>query len=166
MIKDTADDRERQLALKLWVVMARAFRAIQAHAVADQDRHDLSEGEFAVLEALYHKGPMLLNEVQRKVLVSSGGITYLIDRLARKGLVERRPCASDRRAMYAALTGEGERLIAGIFPGHAAAIAHAASALDADEKARLIELVKKLGHGADALAPLAEAAEAAAVQDG
>lgn len=148
VINDAAmTDQDR--ALKLWVVLARAFRSIQAHAVTDQDRHELSEGEFAVLEALYHKGPMLLNEVQKKVLVSSGGITYLIDRLAKKGLVERRPCASDRRAIYAALTGEGERLIGRIFPAHAEAIEHAMAGLSSGEKDQAIELLRRLGRAAE-----------------
>ena len=51
--------------------------------------------------------------------MSSGGITYLVDRLEQKGLVERQDCPGDRRARYAALTPEGERVIGRIFPGHA-----------------------------------------------
>lgn len=141
---------DREIALKLWVVLTRAYQAVQRHAEADQERSSLSEGEFAVLEVLYHKGPMLLVEVQRRVLVSSGGITYLVDRLVRKGLVERRPCATDRRAAYATLTPEGERLIAGIFPEHAEAIVHAAAGLTDTEKRQAIKLLKKLGlHAAD-----------------
>ena len=147
---------DRQLALKLWVVLTRAYQSVQRHAQADQARHDLSEGEFAVLEVLYHKGSMLLVEVQRRVLVSSGGITYLVDRLVRKGLVERRPCTHDRRASYAALTAAGERLIGDIFPAHADAIAHATASLTESEMRQAVRLLKKLGHGAAGRAPLAE----------
>ncbi|HUF14112.1 MAG TPA: MarR family transcriptional regulator [Longimicrobiales bacterium] len=136
---------DNELPLKLWVVLARAAAAVRRHAVADQERHGLSEGEFAVLEALYHKGPMLLVEVQRKILVSSGGITYLVDRLAGKGLAERRPCATDRRASYAALTKEGERLIRSIFPAHGQAIARAVSGLTDAEKRQAVKLLRKLG---------------------
>ena len=152
---------DNQLALKLWIVLARSFNAVQRHATADQERHGLSEGEFAVLEALYHKGPMLLVEVQRKVLVSSGGITYLVDRLGRKGLVERRPCATDRRASYAALTDAGERLIESIFPAHADAIAHAVSGLTDSEKRQAAKLLRKLGLWAASADPLAETAASA-----
>ena len=153
---------DRDLALKLWVVLSRAFQAVQNHAVADQERHELSEGEFAVLEVLFHKGPMLLVEVQRRVLVSSGGITYLVDRLVRKGLVERRPCSHDRRASYAALTASGEGLIASIFPAHADAITHAAAGLTDAEKRQAIRLLKKLGMHAAGTPPLEPAAEPAA----
>ncbi|HEX6587376.1 MAG TPA: MarR family transcriptional regulator [Longimicrobiales bacterium] len=152
---------ERELALKLWVVLTRAYQAVQRHAAADQERSTLSEGEFAVLDVLYHKGPMLLVEVQRRVLVSSGGITYLVDRLVRKGLVERRPCSHDRRASYAALTAAGTEVMSRIFPEHAEAIAHATAGLTAAEKRQAIELLKKLGHQAAEAAPLRSADDAA-----
>lgn len=146
---------DRDLALRLWVVLIRAHAAVQRHALADQERHCLSEGEFAVLEVLLHKGPLMLVELQRKVLVSSGGITYLVDRLERKGLVERRACATDRRVSYAALTEAGERLIADIFPAHAEAMTHATAGLTDAEKRQALRLLKKLGLAAAEAAPLA-----------
>ena len=136
---------EEALALKLWVVLSRARSAVADVSEADIGRHDLSPGEFAILEALYHKGPLLLGEVQRKILASSGGVTYLVDRLAQQGLVERRECATDRRARYAALTPAGVDLMERIFPPHAQAITEVMSALDADEKKQAIALLKKLG---------------------
>ena len=143
---------ERELpdspALKLWVVMARAHVAVQTHAAADIARHDLTLAEFGILEALYHRGPMLLGEVQRRILVSSGGITFLVDRLAAKGYVERRACETDRRARYAVLTSSGERLIADIFPAHAEAIERAMAGLSVEEQRQTIELLKKLGKAA------------------
>jgi MarR family 2-MHQ and catechol resistance regulon transcriptional repressor len=86
--------------------------------------------------------------VQKKILVSSGGITYLVDRLERKGLVERRQCPEDRRARYAALTTEGEALIQRIFPEHARALEQALSGLDPAEKEEAIRLLRKLGRRA------------------
>jgi MarR family transcriptional regulator, 2-MHQ and catechol-resistance regulon repressor len=153
MTEKTAADEGRDLALKLWVVLARAFDAIQNHARADVARHDLTLAEFAVLEVLHHKGPLLLGEVQRKILVSSGGITYLVDRLAKRGLVERRPCPTDRRAAYAALTPEGEALIRRIFPEHARVLERALAGLDSEEKAEAIRLLRRLGKAAAELEP-------------
>src|SRR6185503_13192975 len=91
-------------ALKLWVVLARAYASVAQRASEDVARHGLTLAEFAVLEALYHKGPLLLGEVQKKILVSSGGVTYLVDRLEERGLVRRKLCPEDRRARYAELT--------------------------------------------------------------
>jgi MarR family 2-MHQ and catechol resistance regulon transcriptional repressor len=135
--------------LKLWVVLSRAHAAVSRCVEADIARHGLSPGEFAILEVLYHKGPLLLGEVQRKILVSSGGVTYLVDRMAKQGLVERRDCPNDRRARFAALTAEGTALMDGIFPRHAEAIVEAVSGLDDDEKALATALLKKLGKAAE-----------------
>lgn len=143
----------RDQALKLWVVLSRAAAAVERHARADIGRHGLTPAEFGALEALYHRGPMLLGEVKAKILVSSGGITYVIDRLEAKGLVERRDCPEDRRASYAALTPEGEALIARIFPQHARCMEHALSGLDESRKAEAIELLRALGREAARLEP-------------
>ena len=146
--------KNRALSLKLWVVLARAHAAVEAHAAAQVARHDLTLTEFGILEALFHKGPMLLGEVQRRILVSSGGITYLVDRLEKRGLVERRACTEDRRARYAALTEAGEALIEQIFPEHAACIEHALSGLKRKEKQMAVDLLRTLGRTAVEQAPL------------
>lgn len=138
-------------SLHLFVVLSRASASLHAHTKADIESHGLTQTEFAILEALYHKGPMLLGEVQKKILVSSGGITFLIDKLAKRGLVQRRECEEDRRARWAELTDAGRDLIADIFPGHADVIRRAASGLTPAEQRTLIGLLKKLGHSAEAL---------------
>lgn len=142
---------EQASSLRLWVIMSRAYAAIAEHASADVARHGLTIAEFAIIEVLYHRGPMLLGEVQRKILVSSGGITFLVDRLTAKGLVERRTCTSDRRARYAALTPKGEALVAEIFPEHATAITHAMQALTPEEQNVAADLLRTLGRSAAAL---------------
>lgn len=138
-------------ALKLWVVLARAQATIAARDQRSLDHHKLSRGEFGVLDALFFKGPLLLGDLQRKILVSSGGITYLVDRLEKRGLVERHPSPDDRRAVYAAMTAAGEAFFREIFPRHAAGLAESLSPLDPEEQTELRRLLKKLGTGAAAL---------------
>ena len=135
-------------ALKLWVVLSRAQAAIEVRAAADIARHGLTLAEFGVLEALYHKGRMLLGEVQRSLLVSSGGVTYLVDRLEKRGWVRREACPDDRRARYAALTAAGEVFVREAFPAHAAAVMAAMRGLTRDEQLAAIALVRRLGRGA------------------
>lgn len=147
----SAADQAR--ALKLWVVLARAHAAVVAHVEAHVARHGLTVAEFGVLEALYHKGPLLLGDVQRKILVSSGGVTFLVDRLAAKGLVERQVCEEDRRARYAALTKDGEKLMRRIFPEHAAMLERALGALHEDEQQEATALLRRLGLAAAELDP-------------
>lgn len=141
---------EQQVALKLWVTLARAYAAVNEHAINDVRGEGLSIGEFAVLELLYHRGQTLLGEIQKRILVSSGGITFLVDRLVEKGLVERRDCPDDRRARYAALTREGTRVMRKIFPRHAARIAQAMQGLDEREQRDATRLLKQLGLAAAA----------------
>src|ERR1035437_7836636 len=117
-----AADLPTATALKLWVVLSRSHDALVQVLKADIERHDLTLAEFAVMEALYHKGPQLLGEIQKKILVSSGGMTFLVDRLGKRGLVRGAASPSDRRAGYAIVRGKGEGLIRDIFPEHAAAI--------------------------------------------
>jgi MarR family 2-MHQ and catechol resistance regulon transcriptional repressor len=143
-------------ALKLWVVLSRAHAAVAEHSQADIARHGLTPMEFGILEALHHKGPMLLGEVQKKILVTSGGVTYLVDRLAAKGLVERQRCDRDRRAYYAALTPAGQELIREIFPKHAEAIRLAMAGLTEQEKDEAIRLVRTLGRAAGEASPSAD----------
>jgi MarR family transcriptional regulator, 2-MHQ and catechol-resistance regulon repressor len=144
-LKETSTTEDRARALKLWVVFNRAFNAVRKHLEASVNSHGLTDGEFGVLEVLFHKGPLLLGEVQKKILASSGGVTYLVDRLEKKGLVRRDPCPSDRRALYAVLTPEGEAVIKDIFPRHAKAIERALSGLTAKDQEALTELLREMG---------------------
>ena len=143
--RPTPDDAP---ALHLWVVLARAFRAIEAHAAADAARHELTLAEFGILEALWHKGPLLLGELGQTILVSSGGITFLVDRLERRGLVARQECEADRRARYAVLTREGEKLVQRIFPEHSRRIQEVLAGLDPAAQLQAAEMLKQLGRHA------------------
>ena len=132
-------------ALRLWVRLARAFRAIEAVAARDAARHGLTLAEFGMLEALYHLGPMPLGEVQRRILVSSGGVTYLADSLESRGLVRREPANRDRRIRIATLTDEGREMIEKIFPEHAARLEEAMAGLSPEEQERAATLIRRLG---------------------
>ena len=145
-----SSDRKQEIALKLWVVLARAFSAVADSIAEDVQESGITSTEFGILEVLYHKGPMLLGEVQRKILVTSGGITYLVDRLVAKGLVKREECPEDRRARYAVLTPTGQALIKRIFPVHAARIEQVVSGLTTAEQREVTVLLRKLGLAAAA----------------
>ena len=141
----------QQRALMLFVVLSRAFNSVTARVLREHGNHDLTPTEFGILEALHHKGPLLLGELQKKILLTSGGVTYTVDRLVERGLVERRDCPTDRRARFAALTPAGEALIARIFPRHAKVIEETMSGLSAAEQEALTGLLRRLGLSAAAL---------------
>lgn len=145
-------DPSTATALKLWVILARAYQSAAELSRIDIAKHGLTPAEFAIVEALHHKGPMLLGEVQRKALVSSGGTTFLVDRLEKRGLVERRSCPTDRRARYAALTAAGTDLMRRTFPAHASAMHEAMAGLAVTEQKAAIALLRRLGLAAAARA--------------
>jgi len=134
--------------LKLWVVLARAFDAVEHHSRASIARFGLGTTEFGVLEVLHHKGELPVCEVQRRILVESSSTTYVVDKLVKRGLVRRRHSKADRREVLLALTPAGRRLIQAIFPTHAAAMRQAVAALPPREQAQAVRLLRALGLGA------------------
>lgn len=142
------DDRE--LSLKILVVLSKAYKVITDRAVKSMKKNGLSENEFIVLELLYHKGRFPLQQIGEKILVTSGGITYTIDKLDSKGYLKRVSCPEDRRITYAEITDEGTKLIENIFPAHAEVIQSMMKDLTIEEKQMTITLLKKLGLSAQA----------------
>jgi len=134
----------------LWLVLMKAYRSMAGHAQRSIAAHDIGLSDFAILEALLHKGPMLVNEIGRRIQLTSGSITTAIDRLEARGLVERSADAGDRRVKKVALTRSGRALITRIFDKHKADLDDAADGLTRAERETLIALLKKLGMTADA----------------
>lgn len=140
-----SDTPQRDPALELFLVLSRASTWVNAHAVRDIRCYGLNPTEFGILEVLYHKGPLPLQQLGEKILISSGNITYAVDKLAQKQWLVRRPSPHDRRVIFAELTPQGRDLMAGLFPTHAEAIRQAVSGLSPEEQAQARHLLKKLG---------------------
>ena len=137
----------------VFLVLWKAARAVQAYAEKSVSELELCGSDFAVLEALLHKGPLPVNEIGKKVLLTSGSITVAVDRLETKKLVERRPHGTDRRARMVHLTKEGRKLITRAYSDHAGDMERLASAsLTRAERKTLISLLKKIGYKAAAVA--------------
>jgi len=130
--------------VRLWLLLWKATRAQEAHARRSVEAMGLCLSDFGALEALLHKGPLPVNELGRKILVSSGSITAAVDRLERQGLVERRDSPTDRRSRIAHLTEKGTTLIRRLFAEHARDMEKAFSCLDRQEKDALATLLAKL----------------------
>src|ERR1700730_12587800 len=133
----------------VFLVLWKAASAVRSYAEEGISELERCGSDFAVLEALLHKGPLPVNEIGKKVLLTSGSITVAIDRLETKGLVERRAHGTDRRARIVHLTKEGRKLITRAYADHAADLERLASvSLTRAERATLIRLLKKIGYEA------------------
>jgi MarR family 2-MHQ and catechol resistance regulon transcriptional repressor len=130
----------------LWIVLARCYRAVSQIAERSIAEAGLGLSDFATLEALLHKGPLTITEIQAKVLLASGSMTAAVDRLEKKGLLVRRNTPADRRAKVLELTPEGKCVVEAAFERHSAELEAAMAILNAQEKRQLHGLLKKLGH--------------------
>ena len=139
-------NNETEKSLKLFIVLSRAYRAVNEKVNKVIQRNGLNPTEFAVLELLYHKGEQPLQQIGGKILLASGSITYVVDKLEEKGYLNRVACPKDRRVTYAKISEDGRKLIEEIFPEHSALIHELMDSLNDDEKDTAIQLLKKLGH--------------------
>jgi MarR family 2-MHQ and catechol resistance regulon transcriptional repressor len=90
-----------------------------------------------------------VNVLGRKLLLTSGSITTAVDRLVERGLVHRTDDPGDRRVRLVALTTAGRRLIKPAFARHRSDLDDVVAVLAPRERATLVTLLRKLGHGAD-----------------
>ena len=104
--------------LKLVIAIARTYNQLFTKIEESLKPEGVTTTEFGVLEHLYHKGKQPVQNIAEKILVTSGTITYIIDKLEKRGLVERIRCVEDKRVFYVTLTPEGENLISGVFKRH------------------------------------------------
>jgi MarR family 2-MHQ and catechol resistance regulon transcriptional repressor len=133
----------------VWLLLMKAHRSLERHAIRSIEALDMCFSDFAVLELLLHKGPQPVNAIGRRVSLTSGSITTAIDRLEARGLVERGFDPDDRRARIVSLTRPGTTRIREVFVLHERAMDRAAAGLTKTERDALARLLKKLGTSAD-----------------
>ncbi|ALS78113.1 MULTISPECIES: MarR family transcriptional regulator [Planococcus] len=138
-------NEEIKQSLKLFIVLSRAHKAITEQTNQFFQASGVNPTEFAVLELLYHKGKQPLQKIGGKILLASGSITYVIDKLEKRGYITRVNCPSDRRITYAEISAQGKEFMAQIFPEHEKKLHELTEALSNEEKEQAIELMKKLG---------------------
>ncbi len=164
------DDAQVAEALRAYVKLLRAGKAVLARVEPRLAAAGLTPTQLGVLEAILHKGPLTQRELGRKVLTSAGNMTDVVDKLEARGLVRRTRSPRDRRIVPVALTLGGQALIQGLFPRHARDIAAAMGGLSCAELRVLGGLLRKLGlaaagEGDPRASPLAREATASHLAD-
>ena len=134
-----------QEAVRAYVKLLRASRAVVLRVEKLLAAHDLTTTQLGVLEAILHKGPLTHRELGRKVLTSAGNMTDVVDKLQGRGLVRRVRDPLDRRLVRVELTEPGLALIRSLFPRHAADISRAMAGLTPAELRQLGDLLRRLG---------------------
>ncbi|WP_067726627.1 MarR family winged helix-turn-helix transcriptional regulator [Oceanobacillus damuensis] len=136
-------------SLKAFVVLMKASKTLEKITKKDISSHGMRTSDFTILEALYHKGRQTIREISEAVLINTGSITYVIDKLESKGLLERSDCPDDRRVVYIQLTNKGKELMDEIFPKHQKVIEEIFEDVSTEDKQVLIDVLKKIGNKGD-----------------
>lgn len=137
------------IRLLLW----KAAKAVEKVDRAGIARTGLGLSDFAIMEVLLHKGPLPINHIGDKVLLTSGSMTAAVRRMENKGLVTRIQDPSDGRCFYVHLTGKGRQTIQTAYARHEKNLETIAGVLSGSERRELARLLKKIGLHAEALEP-------------
>jgi DNA-binding MarR family transcriptional regulator len=112
---DLDDDRFTAVGL-----FAEAYTGLTARFAAQFEEHRLSAVEFEVLMRLARSpgNRLRMTDLAGQTSLSTSGVTRVVDRMDRDGLVRREACASDRRSSYAVITDAGRTRLDETLPGH------------------------------------------------
>ncbi len=148
----TATFTSMESGARIRLILSRAAKAMDAADRMLISQSGLNISDFGILEALFHKGPMPINTIGEKVLLTSGSMTTAANRLEKKGLITRIKDPSDGRCFYLHLTKPGRQLIKRVFEEHSQNLEEMAKVLTAAERSHLVKLLKKIGQHAQDIA--------------
>ena len=119
VVKETLSKRR----VRLWIRLLRITRVTESHLREFLRAHESTMPRFDVMAALHRAdGELTMTELSRRLLVSNGNTTTVIDRLELDGLVQRTPSTADRRIINVALTPAGRRQFTKLAAEHEAQV--------------------------------------------
>ena len=133
------------------LILGKASKVIEQFDRESIAKTGLSLSDFTILEALLHKGPLPVNTLGKKVLLTSGSMTAAVNRLEKKGFVKRIQDPSDGRFFYVHLTKKGHNTIKDAYAKHERRLEKIAGILSNRERTELVRLLKKIGLFAQSL---------------
>lgn len=134
-------------SIKFMIVMNKMMSSLSHKLKPHFKSLDIHETEFFVLFALDSNGAMTIQDIGAKIDMTSGTMTYVIDKLEKKGYIKRVRCSEDRRRIYIELTEVGLTFWKKIIVEHMKQMENSFSHMTEEEMLQLIELMKKVGKG-------------------
>ena len=131
------------------LVFGKANKAIEAVDRKSISHTGLNITDFMILEALLHKGPLPINEIGKKILLTSGSMTAAVDRLSERKLIERVQDPLDRRRFFLNLTKTGLKLIRSAYRIHRENLVKMFECLNDEERTEFVRLLRKVGYHAE-----------------
>lgn len=130
---------------KLIIALSRALQTIHKKSEVLFRQKGLTMAQFAVLEALLHKGDLTIGALIDAVLSSSGNMTVVVRNLEQHGWVQRIENPADRRSFLISLTDTGRALIEEVFTEHMLLVEDSLSPLTTVERETVTTILRKLG---------------------
>ncbi|MBV7508657.1 MarR family transcriptional regulator [Bacillus sp. sid0103] len=127
-----------------FLILMQTSKAIHDRIKEEMTKNKLGITEFSVLEVLYQKGKQTIQQIGNCILVSSGSMTYVIDKLEQRGLLGRHACPDDRRVIHVTLTDNGGELMNEIMLKYHELVDDMFDSLNSDEAETLVNLLKKV----------------------
>lgn len=127
-----------------YLILMQTSKAVQERIRLEMSENNLTITEFSVLEVLFHKGKQTIQQIGHSILISSGSMTYVIDKLEQRGLLHRSACPDDRRVIHVTLTDLGKELMKRIMPKHQDLVDYMLGSLNNEEAETLVTLLKKV----------------------
>lgn len=136
---------ENKNALKPMTTLFKAHRSVLEFIKEDIKDYDFDINEFSVFEIIYHKERLMINEIKDNILIANSSLSYILNKLETKKLIEKEKCENDKRITYIKLTNKGLDLATNIFPNHYKNLKNIFNVLTKEEKESLVNITKKLG---------------------
>jgi len=137
-------EKGAHIRLVLW----KAEKAVERIDLQSIAATGLCSSDFAIMEALLHKGPLMIGQIGEKVLLTSGSMTAAVNRLERNGYVKRFKKIEDERCCDVALTRKGRKVIEAAYPRHEKNLEKLAEGLTPEERNEIVRLLRKIGYHA------------------
>ncbi len=134
--------------LKLTTILLRTNQHVSDVIKHDIESNQLNTTEFGALEVLYHKGKQPIKSVGEKMLMANSSMTYVVDKLVKRGFISKEQDERDRRNTLIDLTSEGKQFFNSIFDHHIETLTSIYDILTQNETDELIKLLKKVGYRA------------------
>lgn len=136
---------EQKLNLNSYIKLFRASEIVKSKISAITNSYEFSDGQFYVLDVLYHLGSLPQKTLAEKIMRTEGNITMIINNLLKRKAIKKIKSENDGRVHIISLTEKGKNEFEKIFPFVLKEIETMFSSLTNEEKILLQNLCKKLG---------------------
>lgn len=139
---------QNKLSLLIWLRLVRVYDNSNDLSNHFLEQFDLSINQFDTLAQIFIHQPLTQMELAAHLTISKGGVSHMLGRLERDGLIERK---QDWKVKYITLTEKGQLLIEKVLPLQSDFQASLFDPLTEEEKVVFYEMIKKIHRHSQAL---------------